>query len=183
MKKRISIKSPNYLPDYIVDSVTDIDFDHLRREGVKVCLFDLDHTILHHGTTIIQPQILEHIHASGMRVYIATNRVYSPLLDEIAAQLKADGVVHAVRGSFAKPSRAYYAHAIEKAGCSPEQIVMVGDRIIQDIWGARRSGLRAILLSKFGPIRWWDQLLIIPDRLLPIIFRTRYKMYSSSRNH
>jgi HAD superfamily phosphatase (TIGR01668 family) len=161
MKKRITEKAANFLPDYIVNSVTDVDFEYLSRQGIKACLFDLDHTILHHGTTIIQPKILEHIHESGMKVYIATNRVYSEVLDEIAVQLKADGVVHAMRGDFAKPSRAYYAHAIQKTGCKPEQIIMIGDRILQDIWGSRRSGLRAILLSKFGPIKWWDRTTVI----------------------
>ena len=106
MKKRITEKAANFLHDYIVNSVTDVDFEYLSRQGIKACLFDLDHTILHHGTTIIQPKILEHIHESGMKVYIATNRVYSEVLDEIAVQLKADGVVHAMRGDFAKPSRA-----------------------------------------------------------------------------
>lgn len=180
MKKiRDGEQRKHYLPDYIVNSVRDIDFDYLKTQGIKVCLFDLDHTILHHGTTIIQPEILEHIHDSGMKVYIATNRVYSEILDEIATQLKADGVVHAMRGNFAKPSRAYYAHAIQKTGCKPEHIIMIGDRIIQDIWGSRRSGIRAILLNKFGPIKWWDQLLIIPDRLLPAIFKKKYHDYSS----
>lgn len=179
MNKRIKKEAPNYLPDFIVNSVTDIDFDYLQSQGVRVCLFDLDHTILHHGTTIVQPQILDHIHKSGMKVYIATNRVHSTVLDEIAKQLHADGVIHAIRGIYAKPSRAYYQHAIEKSGCKPEQIVMIGDRIIQDIWGSRRSGLKAILLSKFGPIRWWDQLLIIPDRLLPILCKNKYQKYNT----
>lgn len=175
MKKRLGNTSFTFLPDYIVNSVTDINFDYLKDQGIKVCLFDLDHTILHHGTTIIQPSILRHIHSSGMKVYIATNRVENPILDDIAKQLKADGVIHAMRGKFAKPSRAYYAHAIDKSGCKPEQIVMIGDRILQDIWGSRRSGLQAILLSKFGPIKWWDQLLIIPDRVLPRIVKHRYR--------
>ncbi len=182
MKKRINEKAPHFLPDYIVDAVTDIDFDYLNKQGIKACLFDLDHTILHHGTTIIRPKILKHIHDSGMKVYIATNRVYSEVLDEIAVQLKADGVVHAMRGDFAKPSRAYYTHAIQKTGYKPEQIIMIGDRILQDIWGSRRSGLKAILLSKFGPIKWWDQILIIPDRLLPIVFKKKYIDYKPQSN-
>lgn len=179
MKKRVTSDNISLLPDYIVNSVTDIDFDYLANSGIKACLFDLDHTILHHGTEIIQPQILEHIHQSGMKVYIATNRVHSEVLDTIAGQLKADGIVHAVRGKFAKPSRAYYAHAIEKTGCEPRQIAMIGDRILQDIWGSRRMGLTSILLSKFGPIKWWDRLLIVPDILLPILFASKYKKLKS----
>ncbi len=175
MNKRIDGPAPKYLPDYIVNSVTDIDFDYLSKQGIKVCLFDLDHTILHHGTTVIEPQILAHIHSSGMKVYIATNRVHSGILDEIAAQLKADGIVHAVRGRFAKPRKEYYEHAINQSNVTAGQIVMVGDRIIQDIWGSNRMGLTSILLSKFGPIKWWDRILILPDLLLPKIYKHRYK--------
>lgn len=175
MKKRVDQNGYNFLPDYIVESVTDINFDLLAEIGITACLFDLDHTILHHGTEIIQPQILNHIHKSGMKVYIATNRVHSEVLDRIAVQLKADGIIHAERGKFAKPSKAYYSHAVAVTGAKPEQIVMIGDRILQDVWGSRRMGLKSILLSKFGPIKWWDRLLIVPDLLLPVIFKSRYK--------
>lgn len=175
MRKRIDQKGYSFLPDYIVESVTDVDFDYLAKLGIKVCLFDLDHTILHHGTEIIEPQILKHIHQSGMKVYIATNRVHSEVLDRIAHQLDADGVVHAERGKFAKPSREYYKHAITVTGVEAGQIAMIGDRILQDIWGSRRMGLTSILLSKFGPIKWWDRLLIVPDLLLPIIFKHKYR--------
>ena len=175
MKKKLKTGGSNFLPSYFSESVSVIDFDYLRSQGITVCLFDLDHTILHHGTKIIQPQILEHIHASGMKIFIATNRIHSEILDDIAKQLKADGVVHAVKGKFAKPRRQYYQQAIRLAQQEPHNIVMIGDRIIQDIWGANRSGINTILLSKFGPIKWWDRILIIPDLLLPILFKRKYR--------
>lgn len=175
MKKRLKTGGSHFLPDYISESVNLVDFDYLKEQGVTVCLFDLDHTILHHGTKIIQPQILEHIHASGMKIFVATNRVHSEILDDIAKQLKADGIVHAIKGSFAKPRLQYYQHAIRLAQQEPQKIVMIGDRIIQDIWGANRAGINTVLLNKFGPIKWWDRILIMPDLLLPILFKRKYR--------
>jgi HAD superfamily hydrolase (TIGR01549 family) len=46
----------------------------------------------------------------------------------------------------AKPDRAFYRWALEQAGCSPEEAVMVGDRLDNDVRPAREVGMRAIRL-------------------------------------
>ena len=43
-----------------------------------------------------------------------------------------------------KPHEAIFRRALDLTGVAPSDAVMVGDRMVQDIWGAKRLGLRAI---------------------------------------
>jgi putative hydrolase of the HAD superfamily len=37
-----------------------------------------------------------------------------------------------------------FRRALELSGVAPGSAVMVGDRMVQDVWGAKRVGMRAI---------------------------------------
>lgn len=69
-----------------------------------------------------------------------------PLLDAgayVAGLEYAAGVEAEVVG---KPAGAYFAAALAELGASPAEAVMVGDDIESDIVGAKRAGLRAVLV-------------------------------------
>lgn len=174
MKKLIK-SSSSWLPDYIADDVAKIDFDHLKKQGIKACFFDLDHTLLVHGELDISPRTIAFLKSLDLDLYIATNRRFSEDLNYIAKQIDAKAVMHARSSRDAKPSKRYYDQAVKLSGCKPKEIAMVGDRLVQDIYGAKRAGLTAVLVQKFGKIKWYDQILTIHDRLLPHIFSSRYK--------
>jgi HAD superfamily hydrolase (TIGR01549 family) len=46
--------------------------------------------------------------------------------------------------SHSKPHRAAFQHVLERLEVAPEQTVMVGDRPIDDVWGAQQIGMRGI---------------------------------------
>ncbi|WP_069804285.1 TIGR01458 family HAD-type hydrolase [Thermogemmatispora onikobensis] len=52
-----------------------------------------------------------------------------------------------------KPERAFFAEAVRLLGTEPEETLMVGDDLVNDVQGARRAGLRALLVctGKHGP--------------------------------
>ncbi len=174
MKQSIRSKSKSPLPDFVAKNVEDIDFSYLKKQGVKACFFDLDHTILNQGTNLVSETILKQLRGLNIELYIATNRRYTDELRVISKQLHSRGIMHSAPKGIFKPRKAYYERLIALAGVAPENIVMVGDRIFQDIWGANRMGVRSVLVSKLGPIRWWDRITIIPDIVLPALFKGRY---------
>ncbi|MCP4634477.1 MAG: HAD family hydrolase [candidate division Zixibacteria bacterium] len=49
-----------------------------------------------------------------------------------------------------KPHPDIYAHALEIAGCNPEEALFIGDRYLEDIQGPNRSGIQAVLIKKTG---------------------------------
>lgn len=176
MKILISSQKNPWLPDFIAESVNDIDFDKLKSKGIKACFFDLDHTLLTINTHDISPRMIEHIKSSSLDLYIATNRQFSEKLDHIAKQIEAKAVMHAASKIMAKPNKKYYKKAVELTGFKPEEIAMIGDRVVQDIWGAKRAGLnKTVLVHKLGPVKWYDKAVSGQDYLLPITTRKKYK--------
>jgi FMN phosphatase YigB (HAD superfamily) len=55
-----------------------------------------------------------------------------------------DHVVSSHSAGWQKPHEAIFRRALELSGVGPSDAVMVGDRILQDVWGAKRLGMRAI---------------------------------------
>ncbi|MBK7141169.1 MAG: TIGR01458 family HAD-type hydrolase [bacterium] len=45
-----------------------------------------------------------------------------------------------------KPSRSFFELALGDLGCPPDQVVMVGDDLYNDIEGAQQAGMRAVLV-------------------------------------
>jgi FMN phosphatase YigB (HAD superfamily) len=50
-----------------------------------------------------------------------------------------------------KPHPSIFQAALGRAGARSEEAVMVGDSLAHDIEGARRLGIRAVLVSRSGP--------------------------------
>ena len=46
--------------------------------------------------------------------------------------------------SHSKPHREAFLHVLDRLGVSPERAVMVGDRPIDDVWGAQQLGMRGV---------------------------------------
>ena len=59
----------------------------------------------------------------------------------------ADAIDHVVSShsiGWQKPHAAIFRRALELSGSEPKEAVMVGDRLRQDVWGAKRLGLSAV---------------------------------------
>ena len=46
--------------------------------------------------------------------------------------------------SHSKPHREAFLHVLDRLGVAPERAVMVGDRPIDDVWGAQQLGMRGV---------------------------------------
>jgi HAD superfamily hydrolase (TIGR01549 family) len=57
-------------------------------------------------------------------------------------------IITSAKVGYEKPSKEIFAHLVAAAGCSPAQILHVGDSPVADVWGARQSGLRAVLFGR-----------------------------------
>ena len=60
------------------------------------------------------------------------------------------GVYAQDHGGLEKPDPRIFHIAVEQAGCSPEEIVHVGDSLEKDVAGARTAGLHAVWLNRNG---------------------------------
>jgi putative hydrolase of the HAD superfamily len=94
----------------------------------------------------------EELRAGSIKVGVLSNTIWPREWHErIFAR---DGVLELVDGAvytseipWTKPSRHAFAAAMEAVGATdPGRCVYVGDRLFDDVWGARNAGLRAVHL-------------------------------------
>lgn len=66
-----------------------------------------------------------------------------------------DLVVASAEEGVAKPNKEIFEIALDRAGCRPEQSVMIGDRIDNDIVPAKKLGMKTIWIKQgFG--KYWN---------------------------
>lgn len=135
------------MPDYVADRVTDIDFDRLAAQGVRCVILDADNTLLSYDRSLPGDDVrklCDDLKNKGMYVCILSNG-HSKRIKGIAAELGLEFI-----GDALKPRRKGFRICAGRAGCRPEETVLVGDQLFTDIWGARRAGSVAVLVK---PIR------------------------------
>jgi len=170
-------KRTSFFPDYISTSVADIDFEFLKQRGITTVLIDLDGTVVPRGTYEVSESIRRALRTSGLNTYIATNRPKNRDLRSLKQDLAATGVVHPI-GIHGKPSTKYFQTALREHNLEAREVVMIGDRYLQDILGANRAGLRTLLVDKIGrPQKLLDRLFSDGEQY---ITRKLSKTYSES---
>ncbi len=168
-------KRRSFKPDFIVNTVTDIDFDYLHKHGIKAALIDLDGTVVARGTYDVAAATSKHLKQAALKIYIATNRPKSRSLKDLKDRLNANGVIHP-HGILGKPFPQYYAQAARDHGLKPEECVMIGDRFLQDIFGANAAGLTTIAVKKLDrPTNSVDRLLSGAERRFIVRLSRIYK--------
>jgi HAD superfamily hydrolase (TIGR01662 family) len=98
------------------------------------------------------PDVLRSLHASGLKIGLISNTERS--LAAFETHFALEGLftvaITSADHGYMKPHRSIFETALKGAGAEPHEAVMVGDSLLADIEGARRLGMRAILLSRSG---------------------------------
>lgn len=73
-------------------------------------------------------------------------------LDSFQEHFELEGFIDVAISSsqhgYMKPHRSIFEAALKLAGVSPSEAIMVGDSLVQDIEGARRVGMRGVLVRR-----------------------------------
>jgi putative hydrolase of the HAD superfamily len=92
---------------------------------------------------------LTELRARGLKLGLLSNTHWPETFHE--RFLERDGLAHLIdvraytsNMTHSKPHRAAFTHVLERLGVAPERAVMVGDRPIDDVWGAQRVGMRGV---------------------------------------
>jgi putative hydrolase of the HAD superfamily len=104
----------------------------------------------HTGTDPQVAPLFTTLRERGIRVGVLSNTIWPRAWHEDF--FRRDGVLHLVDGDvytseipWTKPAPEAFAAAMDAVGArDPERCVYVGDRLYDDIWGARNAGLKAI---------------------------------------
>ena len=160
-----------FFPDEWVDSTYDIDFEQLAKEGIKGLIFDIDNTLVTHGSPADERclALFDNLRAWGFSFCLISNN-QSERVSSFAKQVNSPYIENAH-----KPSTKNYLKAVKMMGTTTNDTVFVGDQLFTDVWGAKRAGIRNILVK---PIHPKEEIQIILKRYLEKIVLFFYKRES-----
>ncbi len=157
-----------FFPDEYLESVYLIDFDRLYGEGYRGLIFDIDNTLVPHGAPADAraKELFAHLKELGFKSCLLSNNKLlrvSSFNDEVGERFIENA--H-------KPSPGNYIKAMELLGTDRNNTIFIGDQLFTDIYGAKRAGIRNILVK---PVYPKEEIQIVLKRFLEKIVLYFYK--------
>jgi len=145
-------------PDYVFDRYEAVTPELLRGLGVKLLLADLDYTLAPKSQS--EPDELlrvwvEALRAEGVTLAILSNNRSGARVNRFCATLGVSFVGHA-----GKPSTRGFWEAMRQNGVTASETAMLGDKLLTDTLGAKRSGVTMLMVEpRGGPVGAWNHVL------------------------
>jgi len=157
-----------FYPDDYTASTYVIPFEELYKKGYRGLIFDIDNTLVPHGAPADERAIslFERLRKIGFDTCLISNNQESrvqPFADKVGSKYVFDA--H-------KPSTKNYKKAMGLMKTSKENTLFVGDQLFTDVWGAKRTGMKSILVK---PIHPKEEIQIVLKRYLEKIVLFFYK--------
>lgn len=158
-----------FYPDEYLDSTYQIDFEKYYEEGYRGVIFDIDNTLVPHGAPADERAValFERLKAIGFQTVLLSNN------KEPRVKMFFDGVTasHYIYKA-GKPGTKNYEKAMALIGTNKQNTFFVGDQIFTDVYGAKRTGIRGILVK---PIHPKEEIQIVLKRYLEKVVLYFYK--------
>lgn len=148
MQKKQSKKSSlllNYFkPSIYVKDINKINLDSLQKHGIKVFVCDLDNTLIpfyRRIPTLENIKFINQVKSKGMEFVI----VYNNIKKRVERYAKKAGVEHYYSNA-RKPLLKSIRMIKRKFNVKSNEIIVVGDQLITDIFMANRAHVESILV-------------------------------------
>lgn len=97
-------------------------------------------------------EALEYLRGKGYGLALVSNFSYSPAVEGVLKRFGLDDFFSVMAVSqtvgYRKPHQAIFRYALEGLGVEPRDTVMVGDTPTEDVYGAKRLGMRAFQIRE-----------------------------------
>jgi hypothetical protein len=141
--REVSSLFKKFLPDRHVKSILDIKPEELKKHHIKGIITDLDNTLVAWYEPEATPALktwFQEMKAAGIKVTVVSNNSENRV-KAFCAPLDVPFISKA-----RKPLTKSFRRAIEKMGLKKDEVVVIGDQLMTDVWGARRLGVYTILV-------------------------------------
>lgn len=135
-----------FYPNMYQKNIQDINYKKLKKLGIICLIFDLDNTIAlidQHVITDDTKRLLMEL-KNDFQIIIISNNI-TKRVKSYADYLECDFVANA-----AKPLSKGYQKIKKKYGLKKEEMCMIGDQIVTDIYGGNHYGMFTILVDPLG---------------------------------
>ena len=148
-----------FFPDEYVASTYVIPFEKLYEEGYRGVIFDIDNTLVPHGAPadMRARKLFARLKEIGFDCCLLSNNQ-----EPRVKMFNEDICVHYIFDAH-KPSVKNYQKAMELMKTDLNTTIFVGDQLFTDVWGAKRTGIRNILVK---PIHPKEEIQIVLKRKL-----------------
>ncbi|MFC0231773.1 YqeG family HAD IIIA-type phosphatase [Bhargavaea ullalensis] len=133
----------HFLPSEYVKNVFRVTPEKLKENGIRGIITDLDNTLVEWDRPDATKEIIEwaeELKKAGIRVTIVSNN------NEGRVKAFADPLgipfIHKAR----KPMGRAFRQAVRQMGMEKDEVAVIGDQLMTDIFGGNRSGLHTILV-------------------------------------
>ena len=125
------------------DKLVDIDIKSLKKEGVKLLIIDMDGTLKYRKTGITKENIkwVKSV-KKDFDIYIITNA------SNYLASKEANKIDVPYYYKARKPSKKGFNYIVNKMKASKDEVCVIGDALVADIYGSHRSGIKKTILVK-----------------------------------
>jgi HAD superfamily hydrolase (TIGR01509 family) len=98
------------------------------------------------------PQVLDELHASGLRLVVVSNAngKLRHLFDRVGLTRHFDVILDSHEEGVEKPDPRLFTTALTRSGAEAHSTIHVGDLYQVDVIGARAAGIRGVLLDEGG---------------------------------
>ena len=163
-----------FFPDDYKMSTYVIPFEKLYEEGFRGVIFDIDNTLVPHGAPADDraKKLFARLKKIGFSSCLISNN-QEARVKMFNEEIQTNYIYNAH-----KPSTKNYKKAMEIMGTDDSNTLFVGDQLFTDVWGAKRSGIRTILVK---PIHPKEEIQIVLKRYLEKIVLHFYKKKQKKR--
>lgn len=136
-----------FFPDEYVASTYIIPFEKLYEEGYRGLIFDIDNTLVMHGAPADEraKNLFVRLKLIGFDCCLLSNN-QEPRVKMFNKDVHAHYIFDAH-----KPSTKNYEKAMRLMGTDKSNTIFIGDQLFTDVWGAKRTGIRNILVKPIHP--------------------------------
>lgn len=145
-----------FKPTWMIEAIYHLTPEQLKEKNIKAVLTDLDNTLIAWNNPDGTEELIQWIKVmeeAGIPVVILSNN-NDERVKRVASALNLDYVARAI-----KPTVIGFKKAETKLGLPKEEILMVGDQIMTDVWGANLAGIRTVLVKPIINSDAWNTKL------------------------
>lgn len=132
-----------FLPDQHVKSIFDIKANDLKQKGIKGVITDLDNTLVEWDRPSATPELLhwfKEMKDNGIEITIISNN------NQERVKSFSEPINIPFIYSARKPMGKAFRRALKDMKLAKNEIVVIGDQLLTDVFGGNRSGLHTILV-------------------------------------
>ncbi|MDI2588190.1 MULTISPECIES: YqeG family HAD IIIA-type phosphatase [unclassified Psychrobacillus] len=132
-----------FIPSEFVRSIFHITPEFLKEKGVKAVITDLDNTLVEWDRPNATPKLIEwftSMKAAGIQVTIVSNN------NELRVKSFAEPLEIPFISKARKPLGKAFKQAVNKMNVNREEVVVIGDQLLTDVFGGNRQKLHTILV-------------------------------------